>query len=355
MESIMKALVYGGPGKKSWTEVPDSVIQHPTDVIVKMEATTICGTDLHILKGDTPEVSEGRVLGHEGIGTVTEVGSGVTQLAVGDRVILACVSSCGVCANCRKALYSHCLNPEGKAGIGWIFGYMIDGTQAEYVRVPFAENSVYKIPAGVTDEEGILLSDILPTGFEIGVQYGHVQPGDVVAVVGAGPVGLSAVMTAQLYGPSRVIAVDLDDARLARAKDFGATDTVNSSRPDWQEQVLALTDGAGVDVAIEAVGIPQTFTMAVDLVRPGGHVANIGVHGRPVELALNELWIRNIDISTGLVNTNTLSMLLKLVAQHKLPADKFVTHRFTFDQILEAYDVFGNAAEHDALKMFIHR
>ncbi|MEO6533932.1 MAG: zinc-dependent alcohol dehydrogenase family protein [Pseudolysinimonas sp.] len=351
----MKALVYDGPGKKSWTDVPDPVIQHPTDVIVKMQATTICGTDLHILKGDVPEVAKGRVLGHEGIGVITEIGSGVTQLKVGDRVILACVSACGSCANCHQGLYSHCLNPEGMAGIGWIFGYMIDGTQAEYVRVPFAENSVYKVPEGVSDAEGILLSDILPTGFEIGVQYGQVKPGDVVAVVGSGPVGLAAVMTAQLYGPSKVIAIDLDDARLARAKDFGATDTVNSGQADWKQQVLALTDGAGVDVAIEAVGTPQTFTMAVDLVRPGGHVANVGVHGKPAELALNELWIRNITITTGLVNTNTLGMLLKLVAEHRLPADKFVTHRFTFDQVLDAYEVFGNAAEHDALKVLIHQ
>lgn len=306
----MKALVYHGPGRKSWDEVPDPVIQHPTDVIVRMVATTICGTDLHILKGDTPEVEPGRILGHEGIGEVTEIGSGVTQLHVGDRVILSCISACG---NCRQGLYSHCLNPEG-----------------------------------------ILVSGVLPTGFEIGVQYGRVQPGDVVAVIGAGPVGLSAVMTSQLYGPSRVVAVDLDDARLARAKEFGATDTVNSGQADWAERVLALTDGDGVDVAIEAVGTPGTFTMAVNLVRPGGHVANIGVHGKPVELALNDLWIRNIDIAMGLVNTNTTSMLLKLVAQHRLPVDKFVTHEFSFDRIEEAYEVFGNAAEHDALKVLIH-
>ena len=350
----MKALIYKGPGKKIWDEVPDPKIEQPTDVIVKMAATTICGTDLHILKGDVPEVAIDRILGHEGIGVITEVGDGVTQLAVGDRVILACVSSCGKCSNCRKGLYSHCLDPEGVAGIGWIFGYMIDGTQAEYVRVPFAENSVYKVPEGVTDAEGILLSDILPTGFEIGVQYGHVAPGDVVAVIGSGPVGLSAVMTARLYGPSKIIAIDLDNARLARAADFGATDTVNSGDADWKEQVLSLTDGLGVDVAIEAVGVPETFTMATVIVRPGGHVANIGVHGKSVDLALNELWIQNIDISTGLVNTNTLGMLLKLVAEHKLPAEKFVTHEFSFDQILEAYEVFGHAADHDALKVLIH-
>ena len=350
----MKALVYKGPGKKAWEEMPDPKIEQPMDVIVKMVATTICGTDLHILKGDVPEVEVGRILGHEGIGVITEVGEGVTQLAVGDRVIVACVTSCGKCSNCRKGLYSHCLDPEGMAGIGWIFGYMIDGTQAEYVRVPFAENSVYKVPEGMTDAEGILLSDILPTGFEIGVQYGRVAPGDVVAVIGSGPVGLSAVMTARLYGPSKVIAIDLDNARLARAGDFGATDTVNSSDPDWKDQVLALTDGLGVDVAIEAVGVPETFTMATVIVRPGGNVANVGVHGKSVDLALNELWIKNIDISMGLVNTNTLGMLLKLVAEHKLPAEKFVTHEFSFDQIIEAYDVFGHAAEHDALKVLIH-
>ena len=350
----MKALIYNGPGKKVWDEVPDPKIEQPTDVIVKMVATTICGTDLHILKGDVPEVAKGRILGHEGIGVITEVGEGVTQLAAGDRVILACVSSCGKCSNCRKGLYSHCLDPEGMAGIGWIFGYMIDGTQAEYVRVPFAENSVYKVPEGMTDAEGILLSDILPTGFEIGVQYGHVAPGDVVAIIGSGPVGLAAVMTARLYGPSKVIAIDLDNSRLVRAADFGATNTVNSGDADWKEQVLALTDGLGVDVAIEAVGVPETFTMATAIVRPGGNVANIGVHGKSVDLALNELWIQNIDISMGLVNTNTLGMLLKLVAEHKLPAEKFVTHEFSFDQMLEAYEVFGHAADHDALKVLIH-
>jgi len=350
----MKALIYKGPGKMTWDQAPDPKIEQPTDVVVKMAATTICGTDLHILKGDVPEVEPGRILGHEGIGVITEVGTGVTQLEVGDRVILSCVSSCGRCSYCRQGLYSHCLDPEGRAGIGWIFGYMIDGTQAEYVRVPFAENSVYKVPDGMTDAEGILLSDILPTGFEIGVRYGHVKPGDVVAVIGSGPVGLSAVMTARLYGPSKVIAIDLDGARLERAGDFGATDTVNSGDEDWKDQVMSLTDGLGVDVAIEAVGLPGTFTMATEIVRPGGNVANVGVHGKSVELKLNELWITNIAISMGLVNTDTLGMLLKLVAEHKLPAEKFVTHEFRFDQMLEAYDVFGHAAEHDALKVLIH-
>ncbi|MGO4691804.1 zinc-dependent alcohol dehydrogenase family protein [Glaciibacter sp. 2TAF33] len=351
----MKALVYGGPGVKSWTDVPDPLITHPTDAIVRVDTTTICGTDLHILKGDVPAVEPGRILGHEGVGTISETGTSVTNFAVGDRVIISCIKSCGHCVNCAVGLYSHCLGDEGQPGIGWIFGHLIDGTQAEYVRVPYADNSLHKLPDGVPDAEAVMLSDILPTGFEIGVQYGQVKPGDVVAVIGAGPVGLAAIATAGLYGAATVIAIDLDQNRLEQAREFGATDTVLSGATDWKEQVLALTDGAGVDVAIEAVGIPQTFTMATEIVRPGGHVANVGVHGKPVELHLESLWIQNITISMGLVNANTTPMLLKLVAQKKIPADKLATHHFTFDQMLDAYDTFGRAAETKALKVVITR
>jgi alcohol dehydrogenase len=354
----VKALVYGGPGQKSWQDVPDPVIEHPTDAIVRLDTTTICGTDLHILKGDVPAVQPGRILGHEGVGTITETGSSVTGLQVGDRVIISCIKSCGHCANCRTGLFSHCLGDEGASGIGWVFGHLIDGTQAEYVRVPYAENSLHRLPEGVGDEQAVMLSDILPTGFEIGVQYGRVKPGDTVAVVGAGPVGLAAIATAGLCGAATVIALDLDANRLERAREFGATNTVATSAADWKEQVLALTDGAGVDVAIEAVGIvgiPQTFDMAVDLVRPGGNVANVGVHGRPVQLHLEDLWIRNINISMGLVNANTTPMLLRLVAQHKIPAEKFATHHFGFDQMMEAYDTFARAAETNALKVVITR
>ncbi|HEY8912282.1 zinc-dependent alcohol dehydrogenase family protein [Lacisediminihabitans sp.] len=350
----MKALVYKGPGQKSWEDVPDPVLKEPTDIIVKMVTTTICGTDLHILKGDVPAVTPGRILGHEGVGTITEVGSAVTSLKVGDQVILSCISACGHCDYCKQGVFSHCLGDEGRSGIGWIFGHLIDGTQAEYVRVPYAETSVYLLPAGVTPQQGTVLSDILPTGYEIGVKYGQVKPGDVVAVIGAGPVGLAAIATAGLYGPSRIIAIDVDANRVEQAKKFGATDGVVSTSADWKEQVLALTDGLGVDVAIEAVGIPQTFTMCVDIVRPAGHVANVGVHGHPVELALQDLWISNINISMGLVNTNTLGTLLKLVAQKKIVAENFVSHTFTLDNILEAYDVFGRAAETKALKVIIN-
>lgn len=349
----MKALVYGGPGEKSWTEVPDPRIQNPSDVIVKVDTTTICGTDLHILKGDVPTVARGRILGHEGVGTITEIGASVTSLKVGDRVIISCIKSCGHCANCKTGLYSHCLGEEGTSGIGWVFGHLIDGTQAEFVRVPYAENSLHLLPEGVSDQQAVMLSDILPTGFEIGVQYGRVKPGDTVAVIGAGPVGLAAICTAGLYGAATIIAVDLDANRLEKSREFGATDVVLSSDADWREQVMVLTDGQGVDVAIEAVGVPATFTMCTDIVRPGGNVANVGVHGRAVELHVEDLWIRNINISMGLVNTNTTPMLLKLVAQQKIPADRFATHHFIFDEFMEAYDTFARAAETKALKVVI--
>ena len=351
----MKALVYHGPGNKAWEDVPDPVIVDPTDVIVRVDTTTICGTDLHILKGDVPAVTDGRILGHEGVGTVTEVGSAVSTVAVGDRVIISCISACGACSYCHQGLYAHCLADEGASGIGWIFGHLINGTQAELVRVPFADNSVYKVPEGVTDEAAVMLSDILPTGFEIGVRYGRVKPGDVVAVVGAGPVGLASIMTSSLYGAARIIALDLDTNRLEQARAFGATDTVDSGADDWADQVRAMTDGLGVDVAIEAVGIPGTFEACTKIVRPGGAVANVGVHGKPVELALQDLWIMDLSITMGLVSTSTTPMLLKLVAQHKLAAEKFATHHFTFDQMLDAYDTFGRAAETKALKVVISR
>ncbi len=349
----MKALVYHGPGQKAWESVPDPKIINSTDVIVKVDTTTICGTDLHILKGDVPAVTDGRVLGHEGVGTIVEIGKAVGNLAVGDRVIISCITSCGSCAYCHQQLPAHCLDGEGTSGIGWIFGHLIDGTQAEYVRVPFAEGSLHKLPEGVSDEAAVMLSDIVPTGFEIGVRNGRTKPGDVVAVVGAGPVGLSVIMTAGLYGASRIISIDLDDNRLEQAKTLGATDSVNSGGAGWKDEVYAMTDGMGVDVAIEAVGVPATFDMCTELVRPGGTVANVGVHGKPVELKLQDLWIKDIAITTGLVSATTTPMLLKLVAQGKLTPERFVTHRFGFDGIIDAYDTFGRAAETKALKVAI--
>lgn len=351
----MKALVYHGDGVKRWEDVEAPVIAAPSDAIVRMDSTTICGTDLHILKGDVATVAPGRILGHEGVGTVVEVGSSVRTIAVGDRVIVSCISSCGACTYCKTGNPSHCLADEGASGIGWILGHLIDGTQAELVRTPFAENSLHKLPDGVPDDAAILLSDIFPTGFEMGIEYGRVKPGDSVAVVGAGPVGLASIATAGLHGAAQVIAIDYDENRLAVAKHVGATRTVNAADADVREQILGFTDGLGVDVAVEAVGVPSTFTMCVELVRPGGNVANVGVHGQSVELELQKLWIQNINISMGLVNTTTLPMLLRLVAQQKLPTADLVTHRFRLDDIMSAYETFGNAAQTQALKVMMTR
>jgi len=354
-ENIMKALVYGGPGEKAWEEVPAPQLRHPTDAIVRIDTTTICGTDLHILKGDVSAVTPGRVLGHEGVGVITEVGPAVRSFKVGDNVLVSCIKSCGCCSFCKQGLYSHCLGEEGAPGIGWIFGHLIDGTQAELVRVPYADTSLHNIPPGVTNRQAVMLSDILPTGFEIGVLYGKTKPGDVVAVVGAGPIGLSVMMTAGLCGAARIVAIDLDRNRLEQARKFGATHAIDAADPDWRKKVLALTDRLGVDVAVEAVGIPSTFEMTTEIVRPGGHVANIGVHGKPVSLRLQDLWIQNITISTGLVNTNTTPMLLRLVAEGRLDVEKFASHHFKLDDMLQAYDTFARAAETKALKVVIER
>jgi alcohol dehydrogenase len=348
----MKALVYHGPGTKAWEEVPDPVIQEPTDAIVQMETTTICGTDLHILKGDVPAVTDGRILGHEGVGVVTQVGPECTKVKVGDRVIVSCISKCMECDYCKAGLTSHC---QTLGGIGWIFGHLIDGTQAEYVRVPFADNGLIPLPEGVTAEQGSMLSDILPTGYEIGVLYGAVKEGDVVAVIGAGPVGLAAIMTAAAKGASKVIAVDGNKFRLEESREFGATDTIDiTSGDDVLAELKKLSrDGLGVDVAIEAVGIPATFATALDSIRPGGRVANVGVHGAPVSFPIERDWINNITITTGLVNATTAPELLDKISSGEIDPDKFVTHRFTFEQFEEAYDTFANAAEEHALKVVI--
>jgi alcohol dehydrogenase len=346
----MKALVYNGPGSKEWHEVPMPTIQDSTDAIVRVDCTTICGTDLHILKGDVPEVTEGRILGHEAVGTIEAVGSAVTNVAPGDRVLVSCISACGRCRYCREGSYGQCLG-----GGGWILGHLIDGTQAEYVRVPFADTSTYKVPEGVGDEEILMLADILPTSYEVGVLNGRVQPGDTVAVVGAGPIGLAAVLAAQLYSPSHIVAIDLADSRLDAAKRFGADIMVNNGRDDPVVSVKDLTGGLGADVAIEAVGVPATFELCTELVRPGGHVANIGVHGQPATLHLETLWIRDITITTGLVDTYSTPTLLRLVAARQIDASQFGTHHFRLDDMIGAYDVFERAADTGAVKVVIAR
>jgi len=346
----MKALVYHGPGQKAWEEVAEPAIGDDTDAILRVDAVTICGSDLHILKGDVPAVTDGRILGHEAVGTVEAVGSGVKTIRVGDRLLISCITSCGACRFCRQGRYGQCLG-----GGGWILGHTIDGTQAEYVRVPFADTSTYPVPAGLADEQILMAADILPTGYEVGVLNGTVQPGDVVAVVGAGPVGLAAIMGARLFSPSHIVAIDVADSRLEAAKLFGADVVVNNTGEDAAAIVAELTGGLGADVSIEAVGLPATFEQAVRLARPGGHIANIGVHGQPVTLHLEELWIRDVTITTGLVDTSTTPTLLRLLMSHQLDAGRFVTHHFTLDQFESAYDVFARAADTGALKVVLTR
>ncbi|NVK46342.1 MAG: zinc-dependent alcohol dehydrogenase family protein [Rhodobacteraceae bacterium] len=343
----MKALVYQGPGQKDWIEKDKPGIEKPTDVIVKVTKTTICGTDLHILKGDVPAVTPGRTLGHEGVGVVEAVGDAVANFKPGDPVLISCVTSCGKCPNCKRQLYAHC--DDG----GWILGHLIDGTQAEYVRIPHGDNSLYPIPEGADEEALVMLSDIMPTGLEIGVQYGRVKPGDTVAIVGAGPVGMSVLLTAQFYSPGRIVMIDMDPARLELAKQFGATDTLQVGSVDVVEEIMKMTGGLGVDVAIEAVGVPATFDTCQKIVSAGGSIANVGVHGKSVELHIEELWIKNINISMGLVSTNTTPMLLKTLNSGKVDPARLVTHRLKLDEILEAYEIFGNAAREKAMKIIL--
>jgi len=346
----MRALVYHGPGRKAWEEVPKPGIIADTDAVVRVDAVTICGTDLHILKGDVPAVTDGRILGHEAVGTVEAIGSGVKTVQAGDRVLVSCISACGTCRFCREGHAGQCLG-----GGGWILGHKIDGTQAEYVRVPFADSSTYRVPEGSSDEEILMLADILPTAYEVGVLNGGVRPGDVVAIVGAGPIGLSAIMGARLFSPSHIVSIDLADARLDAAKQFGADITVNNTGQDPLDAVQLLTDGLGADVAIEAVGVPATFELAATLARPGGRIANIGVHGEPATLHLEDLWIKNVTITTGLVDAYSTSTLLKLVTSRQLDAAKFITHRFGLNEFDQAYDVFSRAAETSALKVVLSR
>lgn len=341
----MKALIYKGPAQRVWEDQP--AIIEATDAIVRITMTTICGTDLHILKGDLPTVSIGRILGHEGIGIIEELGTSVLDFHKGDRVLISCITSCGRCSFCRKAMYSHC-----RTG-GWILGNQIDGTQAEYVRIPYADTSLYALPPEIDDETATMLSDILPTGFECGVLNGQISPGDIVAIVGAGPVGLAALLTAQLYSPVEILMIDIDDNRLDIASSLGATKLVNSADGKAIEKIMALTNDAGVNVAIEAVGIPTTFDICQSILAPGGRLANVGVHGKPVELHIEKLWSSNITLTTRLVDTATTPMLLKMLQSGRLDAKKLVSHRFELFEILKAYDTFENAAEERALKVVL--
>ncbi len=344
----MRALVYHGPGERGWDTVTDPSIVDPTDAVVHIDTSTICGSDLHILKGDVPETPPGTVLGHEAVATVEEVGASVTEFEPGDRVLVSCITACGRCRFCKEARYGQCLG-----GGGWILGHTIDGLQAEHARVPFADNSLHRVPETLSDEQVLFLADILPTSYEVGVINGMIGPGDVVAIVGAGPIGLAAALTARLVTPSQIIVIDLDDARLQRAGQFGADVSINNGRDDARAKVMELTDGLGADAALEAVGAPQTFELAAELIRPGGRIANIGVHGHPASLHLETLWIRDVTITTGLVDTSTIPRLMKLIAQGRLDPTLFATHRFAIGETMAAYDTFADAAKTDALKVVL--
>jgi alcohol dehydrogenase len=343
----LKALVYRGPGKKQLEDMPKPVLREATDAVVRMTRTTICGTDLHILKGDLPTVAEGRILGHEGIGVVEGVGIGVNRFHKGDRVLISCITACGKCEYCRSGMPSHCEHG------GWILGNTIDGTQAEFVRIPFADTSLYAIPKNADEDSMVMLSDILPTGYECGVLNGCVKPGDTVAIIGAGPVGLAALLTTQFFAPANLIVIDLDENRLAVAKQFGATAVVNSTDGKAVEKVMAMTSGKGVDVAIEAVGMAATFGLCQEIIGAGGHIANIGVHGASVTLHLEKLWSQNITITTRLVDAVTTPLLLKTVMAGRLQPKQLITHHFALADILKAYDTFGNAGREHALKVIL--
>ncbi|CAM5455370.1 zinc-dependent alcohol dehydrogenase family protein [Streptomyces purpurascens] len=343
----MKGYVFHGPGQSAWEDVPDPGIKEATDAIVRVDAVTICGTDLHILKGDVPEVRPGTVLGHEAVGEIVDVGGDVSTVRPGDRVLVSCITACGRCRYCRESMYGQC-----RGGGGWILGHLIDGTQAEYVRVPYADLSVHPLPSALDSKDAVLLADIFPTGYEVGVLNGHVRPGDTVAVVGSGPVGLAAIATARLFAPERIVAVDLAAARLEAAKRLGA-DAVADAREAPEQLVSDLTDGLGADVVVEAVGVPETFELCTRMVRPGGHVANVGVHGKPASLHLEDLWIKNVTITTGLVDTYSTPTLLRMAAAGRLPTGQLVTHTFPPAHMEEAYDVFGRAADTGALKVVL--
>ena len=344
----MKALVYGGPGERTWESVPDPTIEQPTDAVVRIDTTTICGTDLHILKGDVPEVRPGTILGHEAVGTVVEVGDAVTTVAPGDRVLVSCITSCGRCRFCRERRYGLCTGWGG-----WIFGHLIDGVQAELARVPFADTSVYRVPDELTDEQVLFLADILPTAYECGVLNARIEPGDTVAIVGAGPIGLATIMTAQLYTPGRIVAIDLAASRLEKALEFGADVVIDNGTEDPVARVMEVTGGLGADAAIEAVGVPETFELCTELIRLGGRVANVGVHGHPATLHLERLWIRDVLLTTGLVDTYTTPTLLRLIADGRLDPTAFATHRFELGEAEQAYDTFADAAATNALTVVL--
>lgn len=346
MANTMKAFVYHGPEKMSLDQVPKPTIIKPTDAIVKVTTSTICGTDKHIRHGGMPEVEPGRIIGHEFCGIVEEVGSSVNKFKKGDKVAVSCVTQCMDCYYCRRGMYSQCTTGS------WIYGYMIDGCQADYVRVPYADSGMYIIPDSLTDEDVLFVGDILSTGY-FGAENGNIQPGDTVAVFGSGPVGMCAMATARLWGPARIVAVDIDDSRLEFAKKNGWADYgLNPQKVDVVQALKDMTGGRGADVTIEANGFEPTFKGAIDGVRAGGTVSLIGVFEKPQVVEMNKLWIKNIAIKMGLVNANRISELIDLIKEGKLNMKPLITHTLPLSQVAEGYDIFEERRD-NAIKVVL--
>ncbi len=343
----MKALVFIGTNQKEWKEQPRPTIVKSTDVIVRMHKTTICGTDLHILHGNVETVTPGRILGHEGIGFVSEIGKDVQRFQVGDKVLISCITSCGHCENCKIDFYGHC-----KDG-GWQLGNTIDGCQAEYVRIPHGDFSLYHVPEDAEEDGFVMLSDVLPTGLEVGVLEGKVRAGCSVAVVGVGPIGLSSIISATAFSPSKIMAIDMDPNRLQVACELGATHSINNSDGSAVDQIMQLTHGKGVDVAIEAIGTPIGWDICENIVAAGGNIAILGVHGKSVTLHLERMWKRNFTLTAGLVHTSSIPTLMDRVMSGAINPKLLINQAFKLSEMERAYEVFGNASKYKALKVLI--
>ena len=338
----MKAIVYHGKEDMRVETVPDAALQDDTDVLLRVERTAICGSDLHLWHLDAPLGTRGFVVGHEFLGVVEDVGHGVTSVAKGDRVLASCTIGCGRCASCRRGLYSGCATASQAGTVPNVFGFspVYNGGQAEAVRVPFADVNCFKLPERLTDEQCLFLTDILPTGF-MGTELAEVSAGDRVVVFGCGPVGTFAQRCAQVRGASVVIAVDPDAGRLARAAARGMI-PIDPSREDVLARVMEVTGGAGVDAAIEAVGKAELVAQAAMVTRPGGRIAVIGVILAPIEVPWPVLFNKNLTLRTGLVNPQVyISHLLPLIEEGRLDPTEIISHRLPLAEGREAYEMFA--------------
>ncbi|KAJ5328697.1 hypothetical protein N7452_009087 [Penicillium brevicompactum] len=346
----MKAIVYTGGSDISIEVHPKPVILEATDAIVRVLHTTICGTDLHILQGHVPTCTPGRILGHEGVGVIETLGADVTNFTVGQVVVISCITSCGACYYCDRKMPSQC-----ETG-GWILGNKIDGTQAEYVRIPHASFSLHVLPKSIDQKVAVTLSDTVPTSYECGILNGSIQPGSTVAIIGTGPIGLMILqMAKKLYSPSMTAVIGRGHSRLNTATSMGADHAF--SVLDGQEvaisSALSATKERGFDVVIEAVGTPESFELSQALVGPGGTIASLGVFGQSCELHLEKLWNRNICLRTRLIDAVSTPDLLKMVETGGIEPQFLISHKFTFDEIQKAYEAFEAPSKHGTLKVVL--